>query len=545
MSEIFDLSKFNEYREGNRLEVKRASDNLPNEIWPTYSAFANTAGGCIILGVKEKADKTWVTTGLKNVRKLRKDFFDNLHNKNKVNVALVRDEDVAEYKINGHEILVIKVPKADREIKPVYIRNDIWNETYRRDGEGDYRCSREAVLEMLRDQTERSPDMKILENKEISALNHESIRSYRIRYNYSHDGHPWTKKSDEEFLVQIGAASDETSDHRIHPTAAGLLMFGTYPVIMREFPNFFLDYYEKIDPTLRWTDRVAAHDGEWSGNLYDFYSTVYPKLASILKKPFRLNGIYRIDDTPVHVAVREAMANCIANADYFLPECVKIEKFSDRIVLTNPGSIIIGKKQMLRGGKSRPRNKVILNMLNYIGIGERAGSGVPSIYTTWEQEGFDAPTVEELSGRDGVIATVVTLPLVPKSQNQGSENAETSGNIGDEVFSGKNSVRPDDLLGRPERPEKRPERPKISSEYTQNSSEHSENSNTNNLEDMGNRCAAILQELKENPKISRPMLMEKLNLTERQVKTAIEHIKKSGKARYSGARRGGSWIVNE
>ena len=184
-------------------------------------------------------------------------------------------------------------------------------------------------------------------------------------------------------------------------------------------------------------------------------------------------------------------------------------------------------------------------MQNYIGIGERAGSGVPSIYTTWEQEGFDAPTVEELSGRDGVIATVVTLPLVPKSQNQGSENAETSGNIGDEVFSGKNSVRPDDLLGRPERPEKRPERPKISSEYTQNSSEHSENSNTNNLEDMGNRCASILQELKENPKISRPMLMEKLNLTERQVKTAIEHIKKSGKARYSGARRGGSWIVNE
>ena len=40
----------------------------------------------------------------------------------------------------------------------------------------------------------------------------------------------------------------------------------------------------------------------------------------------------------------------------------------DRIVLSNPGTITLGKKQMLRGGKSRPRNNVILNMLNYIGV---------------------------------------------------------------------------------------------------------------------------------------------------------------------------------
>ena len=60
----------------------------------------------------------------------------------------------------------------------------------------------------------------------------------------------------------------------------------------------------------------------------------------------------------------------------------------DRIVLSNPGTITLGKKQMLRGGKSRPRNNVILNMLNYIGVGERAGSGVPNIYAIWEQEGY-------------------------------------------------------------------------------------------------------------------------------------------------------------
>ena len=53
---------------------------------------------------------------------------------------------------------------------------------------------------------------------------------------------------------------------------------------------------------------------------------------------------------------------------------------------------------------------MILNMLNYIGVGERAGSGVPSIYAIWEQEGYVEPTVDELSGREEAITTVVTLP---------------------------------------------------------------------------------------------------------------------------------------
>lgn len=222
--EFFDLAQFDSYREDNRREVKKASGGLPSSMWDTYSAFANTSGGIIILGVKENSDGTWETSGLKDERTLLKSFWDTINNQNKVSENILTDNDIQTYEKDGDVILAINVPKATREQKPIYINGDMFKGTYRRNHEGDFKCSPSAVKAMLRDEPEATSDMKILEEFTLKDLNQDSIKSYRNYFNSGRIGHPWAELPDNEFLENLGAAVC-TKDGIYHLTSAGLLMF--------------------------------------------------------------------------------------------------------------------------------------------------------------------------------------------------------------------------------------------------------------------------------------------------------------------------------
>jgi len=423
---IFDLKYFESYREDNRLEVKAANGGLPGTLWDTYSAFANTYGGCIICGVVERKDGSWKTTGLQNLSKLKKDFWNTIHNLKKVSKCLITEADTEEYIYHGDVIFVIKVPRASRSQKPIYLNNDVFGGTFRRDHEGDYICTGDEVKAMIRDSSEKSPDQKALvltaRGKHLTledVLDSESIRAYRIRYNTRHEGSAWSELDDTDFLIQIGAADDE--GEYVKPTIAGLLMFGTERRIEKIFPEYFLDYQEHMDSNIRWTDRIYSQEPEWTGNVFDFYNRVSAKLVLDLKKPFKLVDQIRVNETPLHDAVREALVNCLVNTDFYQPWNVVIEKYPDKIVMGNPGTIIPGKKQMLKGGISQPRNKGLFKMFNLIGLGEHAGSGVPDIFKTWRDEGLKKPEVEEQFGgrRNGQPdRTILRLPLVEENPEE-------------------------------------------------------------------------------------------------------------------------------
>lgn len=397
---------------------------MPVSLWDTYSSFANCYGGVIILGIKEEKEGSWRTTGLQNESKLRKDFWDTVNNPKKVNLNLLTDDDIETYTIGERKdvIMVIYVPMAKREQKPIYINNDIFNGTFRRNYEGDYHCSRLQVKTMLRDQTERTMDMEVLDKVSMEDLNYDTIHGYRNSHRTLKEGHPFERLSDHEYLRSIGAAAVSEEDEQLHPTAAGMLMFGNEYNIVRHFPEYFLDYREEIDSAIRWTDCLQSSSGEWSGNIFDFYFRVYNKIIKDIKVPFKIKGGERIDDTPVHQALREALANCLINADYHGVRGVVIRKEADKIIFANPGYVRTGKKQMRLGGESDPRNKSLMKMFNLINIGERAGSGVPNIFNVWNNQGFVEPEIEERFDPD---RTVLTLSFVKKAPEKSTEKKVT------------------------------------------------------------------------------------------------------------------------
>jgi predicted HTH transcriptional regulator len=289
----------------------------------------------------------------------------------------------------------------------VYVDGNPVSGTYRRNGEGDYKCTSEELHAMYRDASVKTQDMLVLNEMEMDVFNSESLRAYRQRMRLSRPGHVWDTLEDEDFLVKMGAAGIG-EDGKRHPTAAGLLMFGNEFEIVREYPQYFLDYREEYDDTHRWTDRIISSSGDWSGNVFDFFYRVYNRLQLNIKVPFTMDGPYRVDDTPVHQAIREALANCLVNADYYGRQGLVIINKREAITMSNPGIFRIEIDAAKSGGVSDPRNGAMLKMFNMIDVGERAGSGIPNIFRVWHDQGWSEPTFTQSFDPD---RTALSLPL--------------------------------------------------------------------------------------------------------------------------------------
>ncbi|MBE6764755.1 MAG: hypothetical protein E7546_02600 [Ruminococcaceae bacterium] len=147
---MLDIKELGQYKETNRIEAKKAVGGLPLSIWETYSSFANTSGGVILLGVEELEDKTLASVWLPDADMLIEDFLSGLDDKDVVSVNLKEKMSIRKEISDGNEIVVITVPKANKSERPVFIGRDPFAGTYKRVGDGDYRCTRDEVGEMLK-----------------------------------------------------------------------------------------------------------------------------------------------------------------------------------------------------------------------------------------------------------------------------------------------------------------------------------------------------------------------------------------------------------
>lgn len=191
-------------------------------------------------------------------------------------------------------------------------------------------------------------------------------------------------------------------------------MFGKGLSIRERFDNIRMDYIDmtNLQPDSRWSDRLT-YDGRWENNLYNFFMTVQSKLIKDLKRPFRLEGMERIDDTSIHKAVREALTNLVIHSDYMITGVLKVEKHDDCFVFSNPGSLKIPVMDIYTGGHSKARNPNMQAMFRMIGFGDNIGSGFPTILNAWKKENWRQPCLIENQDLHLVELTLTMASLIP------------------------------------------------------------------------------------------------------------------------------------
>lgn len=397
---ILDLCR---KKEGYTIEFKGAKGGLPHSLWESYSAFANTAGGIIVLGVNDKND-TFTPDGLDQtaIRKYKKNFWDSAHNTNKVSICLLKEEDVIEDQFeDGSYYLIFRIPRAPFDAKPVYIDGNPRN-TYRRNHEGDYLCTQSEISRMYAeaDILAHSLDSAIYKHLSLERdFDKATIDQYRQLYRLHHEGHVWNDISDLEFFKKMGAYTVDAETGEEGFTLAALLMFGTGEAIQSVLPHYFVDYREKLssDPRIRYTHRIYP-DGTWEPNIFQFFKRVNRELAQALPVPFKLDGIDRVDETPAHESLREAICNTLIHAQYRMPEGIVIERYPDKLYFSNPGTMLIPVESFFEGGHSICRNAILQKLFIAIGRGEHMGSGADVIEKGWKENGWPDPELKEHYG---------------------------------------------------------------------------------------------------------------------------------------------------
>ena len=401
------LNSLQDIAENEELEFKGAKGGFPGSFWETYSAFANTNGGVMVLGIKEKhgllkSDNLLAT----DIDKLQKDLWSGLANRNTTNLNLLNNDDVKSLQVGNFYVLIIKVPRASRDQRPVYVGHDPYGGTYRRGYEGDFKCTRSEVQRMFADaDLTRTTDKRILKGYTIDDIDKESLRQYRQLFNISKPDHVWSTLNDLNFLKQLGAYRRDRISGEEGFTVAGILMFGKTDAITDDecLPNFFPDYRNEtsINGTERWLDRIYP-DGTWEANLFQFYLRTLPRLQSFLPKPFSIKDNQRIDQSPAHVAIREVFVNLCVHPDYKAEGSLTVIFKNGTYLFSNPGTMLVSQEQFFEGGESVCRNPTLQKMFMMLGPAEKAGSGGAKIIEGWRTNNWKTPFLSERTRPDKV-----------------------------------------------------------------------------------------------------------------------------------------------
>jgi ATP-dependent DNA helicase RecG len=143
---------------------------------------------------------------------------------------------------------------------------------------------------------------------------------------------------------------------------------------------------------------------------------VIQRLVRDLKVPFQLRGDTRVEETPVHEALREALVNTLIHADYSGRVSVLVVKRPDLFGFRNPGTMRMAVDVAVQGGVSDCRNRRLQAMFRHVGLGEQAGSGLSKVYSSWRSQHWRAPELyDRTTPYEQTVFTLRMASLLPQA----------------------------------------------------------------------------------------------------------------------------------
>lgn len=367
------LESFLNQEEGKLLEFKENADS-PQRIIQTIIAFANTAGGTIIIGIK---NKTKEAVGVKDVLKEE----ERIANMVADSIMPLVKPNFQFHTWRNRDFLIISVAYSPM---PYYLKNKgIDHGVYIRLGSTNRVADRATVAEIQRLAIHQSFD-------ELP-----NVQAKQDDIDFLNANEQFSLLANKKFDLKVAKSFNLLVQHQSisYPSNGAILLFG------KERRRFFPDAIIRCGRFSGITKNQIIDQQEIDVDLPSAASEVISFIERNTMSKGAIGRTHRVD-LPQYppIVLREAIINAIVHSDYSIKGAnIQVAIFSDRLEITNPGALPYGLSlEKALSGISQLRNRVIGHVFRELGLIEHWGSGLGRMMDVCRTQGVKEPKFEEL-----------------------------------------------------------------------------------------------------------------------------------------------------
>lgn len=366
-------------KERENVELK-SSLSLINEIIEAISAFANTGGGKIIIGIDNAGRIIGVQIGKGTIEALTNRIAQNTDPK--IHPKITVEE------IDKKKIIIIEIKESLDKLVLAFGR------PFKRVGKSTVKMSKDdyesLILEKHKEKLQF--DKQICEDAKLEDIDKKKVKVYLKLREKNRNISSKIKMPLNQFLINIKAAINKK------PTNAGILFFGKNPLKFISHAQLRLVRIKGVKIYGNILDRLDCDGTLWEmvEQAEDFIRKNIRLLGFRTEKSFRREDKF---DYPIR-ALREAIINGLIHRDYFNLADVRVFIFDDRIEIVSPGPFPKGVSP--EKPEHRPVNRILSELMYDIGFIEKYGSGIYLENELCLKNGNEKPVYEITSNQTKV-----------------------------------------------------------------------------------------------------------------------------------------------